>query len=778
MKRLSLISFIISLLFILSCEDKKDTTPPEVNIVSPISGSTVNEAITVTCMSTDNKGVEKVELWIDAVNTGLTDDSEPYSIEWNTTTYTDGNHTLIIRSYDTSDNEGDSPPITVKVDNTISVPKSISVKSVNFLNGGFSIDWSKSSDGDFKSYTLEHSVEPGMEDYGNFFITEDVNVTNTRMENTSPLTFHYFRVTVTDTFLYQTKGSIYSSSLDPIPDSVDVKSVIYDFEKMTVEWDKSNVGDFGHYKLLYSETESGDRDTLKTYTDKNTISYSTSTYDPTIENWYWVIVSDTLGQSKIGNGKSNEIEIKPTLPVLNDISYDFENNVFNITWEQNTDDDFKSYTLYESESEDMSGKSQKFSTTDNSIINIDISNDISLIRYYQLVIEDDWGLTNESDIQTGDSRILFVKTFGGWLSEYGHSVQQTSDGGYIITGSTSSFGNGNGAVWLIKTDSQGITEWSKTFGGSLQDYGHSVQQTTDGGFIITGYTNSFGNGNWDVYLIKTNSDGNEEWNKTFGGTEDDRGHSVQQTTDGGFIITGYTNSFGNGNWDVYLIKTNSDGNEEWNKTFGGTEDDIGHSVQQTTDGGYIITGKTESFGNGYDAVWLIKTDSQGNEEWNKTFGGSGSERGNSVQQTTDGGYIITGVTESFGNGRYDVYLIKTNSQGNEEWNKTFGGSEWDVGSSVQQTTDGGYIITGSTSSFGNGNHDVYLVKTNSNGEEEWTKPFGGSENDYGESVQQTTDGGYIITGRTESESFGSGGSDIWLIKTDSEGNTVPESEWK
>ena len=555
MKRLWI---IFSLLFFFSCEDKKDTTPPEVNIVSPISGSTVNEAITITCMSTDNKGVEKVELWIDAVNTGLTDDSEPYSFIWNTTTYPDGNHTLIVRSYDTSENEGDSAPVNVKVDNTISVPNSVSVQSADFSNGGFTIKWAKSSDGDFKSYTLEHSIEPGMEDYGNFFTTEDVNVTNTRMENTSPLTYHHFRVTVTDTFLYKTKGPIFTSKLDPVPDSVDVKSVIYDLEKMTVEWEESKESDFGNYKLLYSKTESGERDTLKTYTDKTITSYSTTTYDPTHENWYWVMVSDTLGQSNVGNGETNDIESKPTLPVLNDISYDFENNVFNITWEQNTDDDFKSYTLYESESEDMSGKSQKFSTTDNSIINIDISNDISLIRYYQLVIEDDWGLTNESDIQTGDSRNLFVKTFGGYRSEIGHSIQQTTDGGYIITGSTQSFGNGD--VWLIKTNSNGNEEWNQTFGGSSYDDGSSVQQTTDGGFIITGGTYSFGNGGSDVWLIKTDSNGNEEWNQTFGGSSDDDGYSVQQTSDGGYIITGYTTSFGNGAKDVWLIKTDSEGN--------------------------------------------------------------------------------------------------------------------------------------------------------------------------------------------------------------------------
>jgi hypothetical protein len=331
-----------------------------------------------------------------------------------------------------------------------------------------------------------------------------------------------------------------------------------------------------------------------------------------------------------------------------------------------------------------------------------------------------------------------------------------------LVGYTWSFGAGRDDVWLIKTDATGNEQWEKTFGGIRDDLGYSVQQTRDGGFIVVGSTESFGAGGVDVWLIKTDADGNEQWEKTFGGSDWDGGWSVQQTSDGGFIIVGYTSpSFWEGA-DVWLIKTDASGNKEWDRTFGGSDSDYGLSVQQTSDGGFILVGYTWSFGAGEADVWLIKTDASGNREWDRTFGGRYWDGGQSVQQTSDGGFIIVGETTFFG-GKEDVWLIKTDASGNREWDRTFGGSENDLGYSVQQTSDGGFIVVGTTRSFGAGEDDVWLIKTDATGNKLWEKTFGGSNLDGGLSVQQTSDGGFIVVGTTWS--FGAGDADVLLIKS-------------
>ena len=276
------------------------------------------------------------------------------------------------------------------------------------------------------------------------------------------------------------------------------------------------------------------------------------------------------------------------------------------------------------------------------------------------------------------------------------------------------------SIFLIKTDDYGDTLWTKTFGSNYGDFGRSVKQTSDNGYILTGYKdyNTSSPQNQDLILIKTNSVGDTLWSKIFT-INCEWGHYVQETNDGGYVVIGDTrlNSSSSIPLDILFVKLDSVGNISWKKKFGSNfYSERGLSGQQTTDGGYIIGGYTSL--NGDDMI-MIKTDEQGDSLWSKKFGGNSSDICSSIQQTNDGGYILTGYTFSFGGGQNDIYLVKTDSLGNLLWSQTFGNTGSDRGYSVQQTTDGGYIITGFTSYIPgitpSTNNDIWLIKTNGNG---------------------------------------------------------------
>lgn len=384
------------------------------------------------------------------------------------------------------------------------------------------------------------------------------------------------------------------------------------------------------------------------------------------------------------------------------------------------------------------------------------------------------------------SNVEWSRTFGGQNFDWIYSVQQTSDGGFILTGVTGSYGVGNENgfdktsrefwfhgrgvletgvgntnIWLIKLDPSGNEEWNTTFSGDDYASGHSVQQTNDGGYIIVGSVSRNG------WLIKTDLNGKKEWDKII---ENEMPWSVQQTNDGGFIVSGDN-----------LIKISSQGVEEWRKSLKDELNPIssslayhGRSVQQTNDGGFIIAGDTsiDRGGFGMDQIgWLMKTDSHGNKEWEETFSTDGSTEIYSVQQTNDGGFI----TAAHQGRAFDVRFAKISSSGKEEWDKTFDGLGYDDIYSVQQMDDGGYIFAGKTSGNG-GPFYGWLVKTNSIGTKEWEKTLTGSNGTNYLSIQKTNDGGFVVGGWTDS--YGNGGIDAVIVKfngSNKEGK-VPQKE--
>jgi len=358
-------------------------------------------------------------------------------------------------------------------------------------------------------------------------------------------------------------------------------------------------------------------------------------------------------------------------------------------------------------------------------------------------------------------QITFQKTFGGELEEKGNAIQQTFEGGFIIAGSTKSYGYGSSDFYIIRIDQYGDTLWTKTYGGTGYEFANNIFQTQDDGFIIEGFTTSFGASDGGIYLVKTNEFGDTLWTKTIGTADAFIPEKMIKTSDGGYIICGRTEQWSS-NYKFSLAKINVNGDTTWTKAY---EYGIAESIQQTSDGGYILVVYPYAPPSIRLDIMLVKTNEVGELTWTKFYGGTEADVGFAVQQTSDNGYILAGRTDSFGAGASDFFLLKTDSNGDSLWMKTYGGIYDERAFALEKTSDGGFIIAGYTATFGAGYFDFYLVRTDEYGDTLWTRTHGGSWQEEVSDIMQTSDEGYAAVGYTYS--FGSGSSsNIYFVKTD------------
>lgn len=307
-----------------------------------------------------------------------------------------------------------------------------------------------------------------------------------------------------------------------------------------------------------------------------------------------------------------------------------------------------------------------------------------------------------------------------------------------------------------------VTKFEKIYGASGYDYGYSVTQVYDKGYVVAGATTSKGLGSTDAYLLKVDSIGTVKWDKTFGGINIDQLYSIKTTNDSGLVVAGFTNSLGHGGYDMYVIRTNKLGDSLWTKTYGGADWDFAYSIEKTNDGGYILAGGTYSYGKGDEDMYLVKINANGDTLWTKMYGGINEDEAWKAKQTNDGGYLIVGTTKSFGDVNGDMYIIKTNSMGDTLWTTRYGGTDIDEAYDIIEKDDGQIIVCGRTNSMGSGNFDGVVVYLSSTGTYIHHDLYGGTDDDGFYSMNLAANGRFAVSGYTYSYGFTLGTADFVL----------------
>ena len=384
------------------------------------------------------------------------------------------------------------------------------------------------------------------------------------------------------------------------------------------------------------------------------------------------------------------------------------------------------------------------------------------VRLYTL----DEEIFDSEDINfTINNFLVFSTLFGSTeKNESGHSILQKQDSNFVV------LGNVDNDVLMLEADNKGNVIWNQSYGGSQLDEAYHFKHTSDGGYIISGSTRSYGFGESDIWLIKSGSNGLIEWNTYIGTEHDEQGGQVIQTEDGGYLVVGNRINDQRQDSDVWLIKTNSQGDSIWTKTYGSLGDDIGSDIIQIENNGYILLGSTTSYGDGDYNILLVKIDDSGNEEWVQNYGVGSDDFGQAVLESRNGGYIIQFLVEGYGDGNKSVGLLRVDLSGNLIWSKAFGGTMNTKSKMFSEINSNEYISVCSQIDYSTNSSNAWLIKINDNGEIIWEKTFGKYGNDDGFSVAPTLDNGFIITGRSNSlESNNESLFDLWVLKTDPNG---------
>lgn len=666
------IIFIFLSIICTGCSNKEsDSSPPSVFITIPLDSSSVSEITSILGQASDDDSVKYVELYIDSISTGDIDSIAPYVFLWNTTEFLDSSmHLIELYAEDQSGNGMKSDPIQVIINNSLSKPQPLEIKSISY--------------------------------------------SKTVME------------------------ILFNRSLEP---------------------------DFGHYEILTSQSEEGQKNSLGIYTDINDTLIEVESFNPIDSVWYWLKISDIYGYSSTGPSYfvlDNSPEPVSLLPIT------FNNNSFDFSWSICNETDFEFYSIYESLDENMLFENKIYESNQRDVIAISYQSfEINRYYYYQIEVTDYWGLKSRSNIQKGTSWHLFDNQYGQGSYDYGRSILQIADGSYITAGNTSTLGNQNGDVLLLKIDESGTEQWIHNLNFSPSDRANMLLENSESGYIVLGNTISPIDESKDILVFKTNQSGHTEWFSRYGSSEDQEGHSILSLINGGYIICGQSIDENTGFNMLYLLKINLDGSQVWEQTFGGNGENYGFSIIESNDGSFLITGMTENSDDMSGDAWLLKVDLDGNKIWEQTYGGTGTDLSRSLVYTGDG-YIMVGNTSSYGSGNNDIFVIKVNIEGTQEWSNTYGGSGTDIGRKIIKTSDGSFAIAGYTDSFGeNSGFNVWLLKIDALGNLLWDKTFGADGNDRALSAQQTSDGGFVLTGFSNSIDSA---SDILIIKTDDKGN--------